>query len=160
MKKRNILSVFKGINDATGNVGFRRGSISTYLGQTGCGKTAILLQEAIHLVKSGHRVLLIDKELSFGDVINWILSIHKKKFGGIKRISFKEIANVYKKFSNDLIIIDGIKTIEDLKTVVKENSPDILILNGGQHMLPSDLYRSSDEMSFYTKCKKFNGYST
>ena len=66
----------------------RRGTVITVFSTASAvGKTLIGINMAAELAKQGFRVCLVDLDLQFGDVCNYLQRMRRKPWNGKKKIS-------------------------------------------------------------------------
>ncbi len=132
------------IDKVTG--GFARGELVTIGAKSGVGKSTLSLRIALNMFKREDiKILLISREMSEEQIGERIIATHtdidKETFEqrSFDEKNWQRIVRVMETYGSDNFIIDTeSKTVEDVRRMVIQEEPDILIVDYLQLMTPLD----------------------
>ena len=127
--------------------GFSRGELVTIGAKSGVGKSTLSLRIALNMFKreEGIKILMISREMSEAQIGERIIATHtdidKETFEqkSFDEKNWQRIVRVMETYGSDNFIIDTeSKTVEDIKRVVIQEEPDVLIVDYLQLLTPLD----------------------
>ena len=127
---------YQGLNKLSG--GMTRGEITVIAGRPGHGKTTFIINLTHKLLESGHKVMVINREMNNVEMMKKLLVITSGKLshsmirsGSVDKGTQTEINKTFdliaNKYKNNLIMFDDIFTLKDSTTLIEKFKPDIVI---------------------------------
>ena len=117
--------------------GMTRKEITVLGGRPGHGKTTLVINMVQGLVKQGFRVMLFNREMSNTEMLKKMVVMESKSldYGNIRRNDLSEkdksefelISETIKNDYNNLIMYDGIRSLEDSLREIAKHKPDVII---------------------------------
>ena len=117
--------------------GMTRKEITVLGGRPGHGKTTLVINMIKGLIDQGYTVMLFNREMSNTEMLKKMVVMESKslEYGNIRRndlsemdkTEFKNISENIKSSYENLIMYDGIRTLDDSLREISKHKPDVVI---------------------------------